>query len=149
MDIVAGHSFYTFAILGLTADTMSSQGHNATISSLRVGIGLFIFGAASVLQSFCHVELARLRDGVSSQIYQIPASWPFTVLRTPHYFAEILIYVALLFVSHGTATFARLTLMFVIANLCNSARETELWYVERFGCQAVPKPAYIILPGIM
>lgn len=83
--------------------------------------------------------------------YKLPTHPAFQQLISPHYTAEIFIYLSLALVSapqgqwiNGTMFFA---FVFVAVNLSVTAEGTRRWYERRFGADAV-KGKSRILPGV-
>jgi len=99
----------------------------------RVAISsIALFVTASVWQFEVHSILASLRPSSSEPVYLAPprTSLSFQLFLTPHYTAEILIYLAMnLFVRNWTIFTA---LIWVVTNLSVSAGETRKWAHAKF-----------------
>ena len=121
--------------------------HNIKPSHL---LGIVVFIWASWHQSRCHKILAELRQPTRSvprsNNYKIPYGDFFEYVSSPHYFAEILIYMAFNIVQGGDNRRLWLMLVFVIQNLTLGATVTQQWYLKKF--ENYPKNRYIILPFI-
>lgn len=110
--------------------------------------GVLLFLWASYHQYKCHNILASLTSWTSKnkKIYKIPYGDWFNYVSSPHYLAEILIYIALLMTMNGHCTLWSLTLTFVVGNLTISAHTTHEWYKQKF--EDYPSKRYIIYPYI-
>ena len=94
-------------------------------------IALFI--TASIWQFQCHSILASLRPRMtSSPVYTLPpsSSLSFQLFLTPHYTAEILVYLSILLVTRNATLFT--AWIWVLTNLCVSASETRQWARRKF-----------------
>ncbi len=94
-------------------------------------IALFI--TASIWQYHVHSTLASLRSpGMRKATYLAPpsSSLSFQLFLTPHYTAEILIYLALAFQLRNWTIFC--ALIWVVTNLSVSAGETRVWARNKF-----------------
>lgn len=103
--------------------------------SLRTLLCLPIFLVASGVQYDCHAYLASLKK------YTLPAHPAFGKLVCPHYFAECLIYVALMFIAAPKGALINKTiftaLIFVSVNLGVTADMSREWYARKFGAEKV------------
>ncbi|KAF9955577.1 Steroid 5 alpha-reductase 3 [Mortierella alpina] len=118
--------------------------------TLRCVLGLVLFIWGSWHQYKCHVILASLRPHPSQktsaranekkelakQEYKVPFGDWFEYMVTPHYTAEMVIYLGFYLMATPTL-FAPSTLLlawiWVVVNLGIVARETDQWYRTRFG----------------
>ena len=111
-------------------------------------LAVLLFFWASYHQYQCHTILGKLTtwtpDG--KKIYKIPHGDWFEHVSSPHYLAEILIYIALFAVMKGQSIRWILVLIFVVLNLTLGAQNTHLWYKEKF--DNYPRNRYIILPYV-
>jgi 3-oxo-5-alpha-steroid 4-dehydrogenase 3 len=153
---LVGVGFYGAMVLGTWLEGASnfdiwpkhSNGtlHPWTISTTVISILLFIY--ASYHQYNCHVILASLRK--ERHGYMIPRGDWFEMLVTPHYFADILIYLSLniLFCFHNYVLICGL--VWTIANLSIVSNETQAWYYKHFTTEkyyeAFPHGRYRIIP---
>jgi len=114
-------------------------------------LGLLVFVWASWHQYNCHVILASLRprpakgtdkhDKPKKHNYKVPFGDWFRYMVTPHYTAEMLIYLALylmassspLTANSSTAPTLLCAWLWVVVNLGILARESDHWYRARFG----------------
>lgn len=101
--------------------------------SIKTMIFLPLFLLPSGMQYDCHAYLASLPK------YTLPIHPAFQLVICPHYFAECIIYMALMFIAAPPGTFFNKTissvLMFVITNLGITAEGTYEWYVKKFGAE--------------
>ncbi|KAF9115260.1 hypothetical protein BGX27_008381 [Mortierella sp. AM989] len=132
--------------------------------TVQTWIGLLLYLWGSFHQNRCHVILANLRKPLTTTVrtksasdigsneassgiqqeYKVPFGDWFQYLVTPHYSAEMVIYlgfylmvtssVSSLSVSTPPAASTMLfVLVWIIANLSIVARESDRWYRSRFG----------------
>lgn len=108
-----------------------------TIITPRVAAAIGFFIAASVQQHRAHRHLASLRK------YTLPHEGLFRYIVCPHYTCECLIYFALAKASAPSSQLFNRTvlsgLLFVVANLGATAKNTKVWYAEKFGAKRVPR----------
>lgn len=113
-----------------------------------VGLSLFVW--ASVHQHRCHKILANLRTrrNNSDHSYHLPKGDWFEYVSSPHYLAEVLIYMALLvfFAATDWGTNWWLVVAFTTSTLLLSARQVHLWYKLKF--KDHPTRWKIIIPGL-
>ncbi|WZY84557.1 hypothetical protein YC2023_030941 [Brassica napus] len=96
-------------------------------------IGAVIFLWGWIHQRRCHAILGSLRKSPSqAKEYIIPHGDWFEMVSSPHYLAEIVLYVGLLLVSGGTDGTIWLLFGFVVGNLTVAAGETHRWYLRKF-----------------
>jgi hypothetical protein len=99
-------------------------------------------------QHRAHRILAQCRGGAAepAKRYGIPHSGLFEAVSSPHYLAEIVFYVTLLFV--GRFYLAKgLMVAFVVVNLADRANRTHSWYQAQFG-DAYPSDRNRLIPMI-
>ena len=96
----------------------------------------------------CHTILGKLTSWTpdGKKIYKVPHGDWFDHVSSPHYLAEILIYIALFAAMRGQSFRWILVLIFVVLNLTLGAQNTHLWYKEKF--DDYPKRRYIIFPYV-
>lgn len=112
---------------------------------------VLLFLYASVHHHRAHVILANLRldaqGNVITLIHRMPAGDWFELVSCPHFFAEILIYVAVGFALGLGYTTWCLTLLFVIINQTAMGLMTHQWYRTKF--KNYPKSRKAIFPYIL
>ncbi|XP_038690591.1 polyprenol reductase 2-like isoform X2 [Tripterygium wilfordii] len=109
------------------------------------GAALFAWGW--VHQWRCHAILGSLRKcREQSDEYVIPRGDWFEIVSSPHYLAEIVVYLGLLVASGGTDFTIWLLLGFVVANLAFAAAETHRWYLHKF--EDYPSNRRVIFPFV-
>ncbi|KAG0293508.1 hypothetical protein BGZ96_002737 [Linnemannia gamsii] len=142
------------------ATTSSAPPLDSMLFGLNVQclLGLMVFIWANWHQYNCHVILAKLRskhmkveDKPKKQVYKVPFGDWFQYMVTPHYSAEMLIYLGLylmassspLTANSSTAPTMLFACVWVVVNLGIVARETDQWYRTRFGDRyaAIGSPA--------
>ncbi|KAJ8764255.1 hypothetical protein K2173_005995 [Erythroxylum novogranatense] len=95
-------------------------------------VGAAIFAWGWLHQCRCHSILGSLRKhGEQTDKYMIPYGDWFEIVSSPHYLAEMVIYVGLLVASGGANFIVWLLFVFVVANLTFAAAETHRWYLQR------------------
>ncbi|XP_019849821.1 PREDICTED: polyprenol reductase-like [Amphimedon queenslandica] len=92
--------------------------------------GIVLFLWSSLHQFKCHTILAKLRE--RNERYAIPKGDWFDHVSSPHYTAEILIYLSLLLCSNCHNLYLLLPLFSTIGLLLLSARITHSWYKKNF-----------------
>lgn len=127
-------------------------------SSCRLSLGTFswyqyfgvcLFLWASWHQWNCHYILAKLRHSATGRpvkVYRIPYGDWFEYVSSPHYLAEILIYISFFIIQKGQNIYVGLILLFTIQNLSLGATVTHKWYHNKF--KDYPKNRNRILPFI-
>lgn len=109
--------------------------------------GVFLFLWASCHQWNCHNILAKLRHserGRTVKSYRIPYGDWFEYVSSPHYLAEILIYISFFLIQGGQNIYVGLILLFTIQNLSLGATVTHEWYHSTF--KDYPKDRKTIFP---
>lgn len=98
---------------------------------LRLACGVLLFFGASLQQHRCHCILADIRVlGTKASCYAIPRGGWFECVSSPHYLAEILIYLAFGIVSPSPTQW--LCFGWVTTNLGVTAIRTHCWYSQTF-----------------
>uniref|UniRef100_A0A1J3JJB2 Polyprenol reductase 2 n=1 Tax=Noccaea caerulescens TaxID=107243 RepID=A0A1J3JJB2_NOCCA len=96
-------------------------------------IGGVIFLWGWLHQRRCHAILGSLREHPRQvNEYIIPHGDWFEMVSSPHYLAEIVLYVGVVIASGGTDITIWLLFGFVVWNLTMSAGETHRWYLRKF-----------------
>ena len=98
-------------------------------------LGLVIFLWASWHQWNCHVILAKLRHSASGKKvkeYRIPYGDWFDHVSSPHYLAEIIVYIAFFLIQKGQNIYVGMILLFTVQNLSLGATVTHNWYKNKF-----------------
>ncbi|XP_065853000.1 polyprenol reductase 2-like [Euphorbia lathyris] len=109
--------------------------------------GAAIFAWGWVHQQRCHAILGSLREHrEQNDVYVIPHGDWFELVSSPHYLAEIIIYLGLLVASGGTDFIIWLLFIFVVANLAFAAAETHRWYLQKF--EDYPRNRHVIIPHV-
>ncbi|KAL9546132.1 hypothetical protein MBANPS3_006813 [Mucor bainieri] len=152
-----GVGFYGAMALGTWLEGVSNVGPSFTQQDTYVNmtsltaIALFLY--ASYHQYRCHVILSLLRkskDQASS--YSIPRGDWFEMLVTPHYFADILVYLSLNILYRFQNYILICGLIWTIVNLSVVSGETQQWYQTHFSAeklqQAFPHGRKRIIPGL-
>ncbi|KAI8987835.1 3-oxo-5-alpha-steroid 4-dehydrogenase-domain-containing protein [Mycotypha africana] len=128
---------------------------DGSFENITMVFSILLFLYATYHQYRCHSILASLRQkssastettAISKNGYSIPKGDWFDILVTPHYFADILIYVSLNILYHFNNYIFLCGLIWTIVNLSITANETKQWYVRHFQ-NAFPKDRYRIIPG--
>lgn len=152
-----GIGFYGAMVLGTWLEGVSNvesslsqpQDTYFNISSLSA---IFLFLYASYHQYKCHSILSLLRQSKDEGTYSIPRGDWFEMLVTPHYFADILIYLSLNILYRFQNYILICGLIWTIVNLSIVSGETQVWYQSHFSAeklnQAFPHGRKRILPGL-
>ncbi|XP_066575997.1 polyprenal reductase isoform X2 [Amia ocellicauda] len=113
-------------------------------------VGLMLFVWASVHQHRCHVILANLRKGSSGTVVSLKHGVPhgdwFQLVSCPHYFAELLIYVAFCITSGCTFTWW-LVVLYVLFNQTLAAVLCHDFYHKKF--ESYPKQRKAFIPFVL
>jgi 3-oxo-5-alpha-steroid 4-dehydrogenase 3 len=139
---LVGCAFYiamSFAVIAEPPRNTLATGPQLTSdSSLKMDKNtlpaLALFITASIWQFQCHSLLASLRPLTTSTAVYVPppiSSLSFQLFLTPHYTAEILIYLSMFLVARNGTLFT--AWIWVVTNLCVSAGETRQWARRKFG----------------
>ncbi|KAI9591290.1 3-oxo-5-alpha-steroid 4-dehydrogenase, partial [Syncephalis fuscata] len=139
---IVGVSYY---IVTCTATWCYFSMNPSTSIGLRHLLSVCLFTYASLHQYRCHSILAQLRSTSSasnSSSYSIPYGDWFHWVSSPHYFAELLIYVALSAILHFPLVWCCL-LVWVVINLGTTAHMTHEWYRRHFNCYPIERAAFI------
>ncbi len=104
----------------------TKQTHSITLNVMGAVLCLY----AQSQQHLHHCLLAKLRQGQSSNRYQLPAGLWFDFIGSPQYLAEIFIYAGFLLMiqTRGAAAL----LLWVASNQTLNAWRTHTWYLENF-----------------
>ena len=97
--------------------------------------GVVLFLWASWHQWNCHNILAKLwhsESGRTVKLYRIPYGDWFEYVSSPHYLAEILIYISFFLIQKGQNIYVGLILLFTIQNLSLGATVTHEWHHNKF-----------------
>eukprot|EP00301_Raphidiophrys_heterophryoidea_P013540 c2098_g1_i1.p1 GENE.c2098_g1_i1~~c2098_g1_i1.p1 ORF type:complete len:277 (-),score=87.97 c2098_g1_i1:129-959(-) len=130
VNFLFGLSFYVCVPLGLAVDGDAVFVVPATTPLYALTVTCFFL--AIITQFVSHQCLASLREGgvAGVAVYRIPRAWPFALVSSPHYAAEIALYAAITLLMPTQTTI--LQLVFVILNLSHRAHNTHQWYHTTF-----------------
>lgn len=140
---VMGSLYYVFAVLTPLVDSGIPAGvHGSVIPVLtspafyarpHISLGLLLFMVGWHKQSVCHRRLAALRPKTTKgdKVYVVPRGDWFELVSSPHYFAEMVMYLGF-FVLRGGRLSQGLVLAWVVSNLGISGTRTHAWYLKRF-----------------
>lgn len=113
--------------------------------SLKTFIGIFVWAFASGVQHDAHAHLASLRK------YSLPTHPVFNSLVSPHYTAEVGVYLGMAVLAAPRGSVLNWTLgcvvVFIVTVLGESARETKRWYGEKFGSRCM-QDKWVIIPWV-
>eukprot|EP00128_Syssomonas_multiformis_P014918 Colp12_sorted_trinity150504_noHs@19459 len=105
-----------------------------------------IFAYSSYKQNKAAKILAGLRERRGSEkSYSIPKGDLFDYVSSPHFLAEMFIYLSLVIVTRGGSLCVWLLFAFVVANQTVAALSTHEWYQSRFG-DKYPKTRKALVP---
>lgn len=126
-----------FYVIVNTIAYLSLYCFSSETSTFCILLSSAIFTSGSVLQSFFHHHLSTLVK------YTLPTLGLFRYVACPHYFAEIIIYLALLPVTpRELQRTILLLLLWVAVNLSASAEQTIQFYRKKFS----NPPPHAIIP---
>ncbi|KAJ8771062.1 hypothetical protein K2173_023387 [Erythroxylum novogranatense] len=109
--------------------------------------GAAIFAWGWLHQYRCHTILGSLRKRrEQTDQYAIPRGDWFEIVSSPHFLAEMVIYLGLLVASGGTNFIMWLLLLFVVSNLAFAAAETHRWYLKKFA--NYPRNRWAVIPFV-
>lgn len=142
--IVTGASL---PVLAKAADRSYTSLFKTRPRSTTAGVALFVVG--NLLQHVAHRQLAALREkpGMEDK-YGQPSSWVFQLVSCPHYLAEIVLYSGLFTLLSPVTTWTvhGPIMLFIVANLACTAKQTHMWYRAKF--QNYPKKRKALIPYI-
>ncbi|KAI8642097.1 3-oxo-5-alpha-steroid 4-dehydrogenase-domain-containing protein [Parasitella parasitica] len=152
-----GIGFYGAMVLGTWLEGVSNfeplqqqQQQQPLLNMINV-MAIILFFYASYHQHKCHVILSSLRSN-NQENYSIPRGDWFETLVTPHYFADILIYLALNILYRFRNYIILCGLIWTAVNLSIVSQETQTWYRTHFSTekyyQAFPRGRKRIIPGL-
>eukprot|EP00049_Salpingoeca_infusionum_P023469 m.12286 g.12286 ORF g.12286 m.12286 type:complete len:296 (+) comp5816_c0_seq2:119-1006(+) len=113
---------------------------------------IILFGFASGVQFYAHWILYSMRQqqykfSSKPNTYQPPRlTFPFTMTSSPHYTAEIFIYLSMALAAPRSA-FLWLVVLFVLTNLSIGAIRSHRWYQQHH--PASPLARYAIIPWVL
>lgn len=114
-----------------------------------IGVSLFLW--SSYVQFDSHRILANLRKDTTGRVittkHSIPRGKWFDLVSSPHYMAEILIYLAITIVLGGKSPTWWMVFLFVITNQVFVGMFNHSWYKNTF--KDYPKSRYAIVPFIL
>ncbi|KAI1307999.1 Polyprenol reductase [Halotydeus destructor] len=154
---IFGFLFYFGVGLSVIAEApgFSGQGlaeiyFGALFNKWHYAGGLILFLSASYLQYECHSILANLRKDNKGQVisyqHSIPESGLFEYVSCPHYFAEILIYLAINLIFLGQSMTWWMVCTFVIINQIIVGLFNHQWYHQTF--DNYPQSRKAVIPFI-
>lgn len=113
--------------------------------------GVVLFVLASYLQFDSHRILANLRKDTTGRVittkHSIPRGKWFDLVSSPHYMAEILIYLAITIVLGGKSPTWWMVFLFVITNQIFVGMFNHAWYLKSF--KDYPKSRRAIIPYVL
>jgi len=145
---LVGVSFYGFIPLALV-DTKNADGDNDDVGYRSLSLGLALFFWGSYHQWKCHQILRKLRQ--RSSVYGFPHGDWFTYSSSPHYFAEMVIYLGLAFVSTAFQSLPTpyvLGMVFTVLNLSVTGARTHDWYLQKFGVDYAKESRWKVIPFV-
>ncbi|WZY84555.1 hypothetical protein YC2023_030939 [Brassica napus] len=145
LTYLGGLYYYAAAPLSLCVNLVAefiSEGKGHTSSP-----EFDLLSSLSPLMKLGWCQLGSLRENPSqAKEYIIPHGDWFEIVSSPHYLAEIVLYVGLVIASGGTDITVWLLFGSVVGNLSLSAGETHRWYLRKF--EHYPANRYAIFPYV-
>ncbi|KAI9357172.1 3-oxo-5-alpha-steroid 4-dehydrogenase-domain-containing protein [Pilaira anomala] len=148
-----GIGFYGAMVFGTWLEGLSNFYEYQPLQPFPITtyIAILLFMYASYHQYQCHVILASLRKDTDTEGYKIPRGDWFEWIVTPHYFADILIYLSLCILYRFQSYILNAGLIWTVVNLSIVSNETNTWYHLHFPAEkynlAFPKGRWRIMPG--
>lgn len=100
-------------------------------SFTTVTCAIFLYIFASGVQYYAHLTLYHIKSNrPAKRPYRLPKSLPFRYSATPHYFAEILLYISFLLLVPDFSCMC--LLVWVTVNLAVVANQQYHWYISKF-----------------
>lgn len=143
--------------------TIANDSHRAASSTYRYRpqnyefvtpchvIGIILFLCSSYIQFDSHRVLANLRKDSAGRIvttkHSIPRGFWFNLVSSPHYMAEIMIYLSLTIVLGGKSLTWWMVFLFVITNQTIAGIITHSWYNKTF--KDYPQSRLAIIPYVL
>lgn len=146
-----GIGFYGAMVFGTWLEGLSSFGKFQPLQPINITtiLSILLFFYASYHQYKCHVILASLRN--KNDGYTIPRGDWFEWIVTPHYLADILIYLSLCILYQFKSYILTCGFIWTIVNLSIISNETNTWYQIHFSTEkynkVFPKGRWRIMPG--
>jgi len=149
-QFIAAYSYYFFVSLGALIGEEKKTSFFEMSQIIPFIIGLILFFIGSYQQFVAHKILGNLRsknDVEGEDRYKIPVGGYFRFVSSPHYLAEILIYLSFVIITRAENIAIILNFLFVVVNLTDSATRTHKFYLEKFG-NKYPKSCYRLFPYV-
>ncbi|XP_076345045.1 polyprenal reductase [Tachypleus tridentatus] len=153
-----GYGFYvgvTLTILeeapGFSLNETGELTHSWSSVKWYQGFGVLLGLWGIYLQHCCHVILANLRKNSNGSVvtyqHRLPSGGWFEWVSCPHYFAEIVIYLAMNIMLGGHCINWWLVCLWVFCNQVLAAIMSHHWYKSKF--KEYPKTRRAIVPFIL
>ncbi|CEP15504.1 hypothetical protein [Parasitella parasitica] len=151
---LVGIGFYNAMVLGTWLEGVTNfESWQPPEPSLDIAtiLAITLFLYASYHQHKCHVILSSLRSK-NEEGYSIPRGDWFEILVTPHYFADILVYLSLNILYRFQNCIMLCGLIWTTVNLSIVSKETQVWYHTHFSAEkynrVFPHGRKRIIPGL-
>ena len=136
---------FLFGLVYYMAVSLSLLTASGPVDQQTANLAVILFCWASYHQFRCHSILAGLRGG--QQVYGVPYGDWFEYVSSPHYAAEIIIYIAIL-ITTDMNLFMLLNCVYQVSNfsvIC--AVPTHGWYKSKF--DDYPEDRYALIPYLI
>lgn len=136
---------FLFGLVYYIAVSLSLLTASSPVDQQTANLAVILFSWASYHQFKCHTILAGLRGG--DQVYGVPYGDWFEYVSSPHYSAEIIIYIAIL-ITTDMNVFMLLNCVYQVSNfsvVC--AMPTHRWYQRKF--KDYPEDRYALIPYLI
>uniref|UniRef100_A0A915B9L5 Polyprenal reductase n=1 Tax=Parascaris univalens TaxID=6257 RepID=A0A915B9L5_PARUN len=154
---IAGIAHYTLLPLSVVVETSGLASTSVfsvdfrSLSFMQI-IGVLLFLLLSYNQHLIIVQFSNLRrnhlGNVTNYGHGILFEGLFSCISCPHFFYEILLYIALYLCINAAAHTFSWIVVFVVVNQVIAALITHRWYQERFG-RLYPEQRKAIIPFIL
>lgn len=143
LNVIFGFGYYFFVISSSIIGSVDQGVNTDTLSILQIS-GILFFFIGAYVQTYSHTLLAK-QPKVKG--YKPPSTGLFPYTLCPHYLGEIIVYFSFVLLFNASNLNLWLILLFVIANLTNTAYGTKQLYMK-YDSQAKYKNISCLFPGI-
>ncbi|RLN67954.1 hypothetical protein BBJ28_00023197 [Nothophytophthora sp. Chile5] len=146
--LFVGIYHYVATVLSVLFDPDSVTPHeDTTLRRIMQALGGVLFVVATGHQSRCNYLLASQKRANNMQ-HVIPRGDWFDAVRSPHYTAEILLYVAFILITGGSTVMLYFASAWVVANQVLLAHISFQWVDDKFRDRIDELPKWKLLPFV-
>ena len=149
-------SFFYYAVFSMALVNLRVSSLNSKLHPILSTFGVILFVIGFCSQFYCHLILRDLRKGSqdsnkkddnTARRYKIPRGFAFDYVSSPHYTAEIVVYIGLWLISNFDSGIGFMLLQ-VIANLLMLGELSHQWYQSTFQ-KKLPSKWRILIPSVI